>query len=182
MSVHGQSITDSGASCDYTSAHLYNGWGWNPVSQRSCEPLPEPGNSNCDYTDAAQYGGWGWNTFTQQSCPPLAIDLPVDTSPGGECIDSDGDGWGWDGIETCTFDPVNADDTHTEVSYIYAYCEDSDFDGWGWNGADSCRKAFKLRDSDVLLPQIDSVRWKAADLEGRIIQCSEFSYQQLWSK
>jgi len=177
MSAHGQSITASGAGCDYTSAHLYNGWGWNPVSRLSCAPLPASSTSNCDYTDAALYGGWGWNSVTRQSCPPLAVVLPVNTSTRGACVDSDGDGWGWDGVDTCTFDPIDAEDTSNVITNIYAYCEDSDHDGWGWNGADSCRKTFKLRNSDMLLPQSESVRWKAEDLEGRIIQCDEFSYQ-----
>ena len=41
------------------------------------------------------------------------------------CIDSDGDGYGWNGVETCT--PPETD---------VAVCLDTDpvGDGWGWNG------------------------------------------------
>ncbi len=46
------------------------------------------------------------------------------------CIDTDGDGWGWNPIlkESCT--NINTD---------AAPCIDTDGDGWGWNGTDSCR-------------------------------------------
>jgi len=39
------------------------------------------------------------------------------------CVDSDGDGWGWNGVTTC----------------FIQNCIDSDGDGWGWDGAMSCR-------------------------------------------
>ena len=52
--------------------------------------------------------------------------LPVDPVP-GECVDSDGDGWGWDGSNSCKIDPSE---------YV---CVDADGDGWGWNGFSSCR-------------------------------------------
>ncbi len=60
--------------CDYADADLYNGWGWNPDTQTSCEPL-ESDNSvdpDCNYRDADLYNGWGWNPFTKESCRPLA--------------------------------------------------------------------------------------------------------------
>lgn len=44
-----------------------------------------------------------------------------------ECVDSDGDGWGWDGSKSCKID---------SSEYI---CVDTDGDGWGWNGFSSCR-------------------------------------------
>lgn len=80
------------SACDYSDAALYNGWGWDPVARDSCPPLDE-----CDYSNANIYGGWGWNPGTQMSCPPL---MPT----AGVCIDSDGDGWGWDGVNSC---PIN---------------------------------------------------------------------------
>jgi len=87
------------AECSYADAAVYNGWGWNPVESVSCPPLDE-----CDYADAGLYGGWGWNAATQTSCAPL---MPT----AGECIDSDGDGWGWDGVASCRVDelPGNPD-------------------------------------------------------------------------
>lgn len=47
-----------------------------------------------------------------------------------ECHDTDGDGWGWDGVQSCiASDPVRGT------------CVDTDpqNDGWGWNGVESCR-------------------------------------------
>jgi len=46
-----------------------------------------------------------------------------------QCIDSDGDGWGWNGIETCQV-PVTAQ-TCTDTLPVG--------DGWGWDGSTSCR-------------------------------------------
>jgi len=46
------------------------------------------------------------------------------------CVDSDGDGWGWTGTESCIvqgFVPMEGE------------CIDYDGDGWGWNGVASCR-------------------------------------------
>lgn len=45
----------------------------------------------------------------------------------GECIDSDGDGWGWNGVESCQIGQLASRE-----------CIDADGDGWGWNGVDSC--------------------------------------------
>ena len=49
----------------------------------------------------------------------------VGATPNGECVDTDGDGWGWDGTDSCRITP--------------AQCIDDDGDGWGWNGSKSCR-------------------------------------------
>jgi hypothetical protein len=46
------------------------------------------------------------------------------------CVDTDGDGWGWTGTESCMvqgFVPMEGE------------CIDYDGDGWGWNGVASCR-------------------------------------------
>ncbi len=40
-----------------------------------------------------------------------------------ECVDVDGDGWGWDGQASCQ---------------IVGECTDSDGDGWGWDGHATC--------------------------------------------
>lgn len=74
------------------------------------------------------------------------VPVPVNNVPG--CIDTDGDGWGWNGTASCKLaasgslltsqtntigiDPVSA-----------SICVDSDGDGWGWNGVASCRTATK---------------------------------------
>lgn len=56
-------------------------------------------------------------------------------SPLTSCIDTDGDGWGWDGQESCLVSIQNTIDTSAIV------CIDSDGDGWGWTGTESCRIA-----------------------------------------
>lgn len=82
------------AECSYADASIYNGWGWDQIAGVSCPPLDA-----CDYTDADIHGGWGWNAGTLASCPPLVPTI-------GDCIDSDGDGWGWDGVESCLVDDL----------------------------------------------------------------------------
>lgn len=46
-----------------------------------------------------------------------------------ECIDHSGDGWGWDGEESCY---VGSE------SLMTGGCIDDDGDGFGWNGAETC--------------------------------------------
>ena len=50
-----------------------------------------------------------------------------DQSDQPECIDTDGDGWGWDGTDSCLIEI--AEDIE---------CIDSDGDGWGWDGTMTC--------------------------------------------
>ncbi len=54
----------------------------------------------------------------------------VDENESGECVDTDGDGWGWDGNASCRM----------EGSWheIKPECLDPDGDGWGWDGSESC--------------------------------------------
>lgn len=61
------------------------------------------------------------------------------TAFAAECIDTDGDGWGWDGTSSCEMP-----------------CVDNDGDGWGWNGTSSC-----LIDSNNSQPIL-----KGIELEG----------------
>ena len=49
-----------------------------------------------------------------------------------ECVDSDGDGYGWDGTQTCEPDPP-------PVLFPNGACVDLDGDGWGFNGVETCR-------------------------------------------
>ncbi len=76
-----------------------DGYGWN--GEETCTPKPTNPvvNPNCDYSYADLQGGWGWNATEQQSCKPVGIIItpPVPT----ECVDSDGDGFGWNSITTC---------------------------------------------------------------------------------
>jgi len=57
--------------------------------------------------------------------------IPPVGDPRFQCVDSDGDGWGWNGFETCS--PVTPDDEQREI-----VCIDTDGDGWGWTGTASC--------------------------------------------
>jgi hypothetical protein len=45
------------------------------------------------------------------------------------CIDTDGDGWGWDVVQSCRLKPVETECVDTEPLN----------DGWGWNGITSCQ-------------------------------------------
>ena len=95
--------------CDYSEAAVYNGWGWNAELGQSCAPLTETEVAdNCDYSNASVSNGWGWNRVTLSSCPPLSDSVDSDTHSGNselsnnvKCVDSDGDGWGWDGANSC---------------------------------------------------------------------------------
>jgi len=51
-------------------------------------------SSDCDYSNALIHGGWGWDPVALESCPPRGVQP-------GACVDSDGDGWGWDGVQSC---------------------------------------------------------------------------------
>ena len=52
--------------------------------------------------------------------------LMFSTSHAQECVDADGDGWGWNGTESCL------------VSSAPQACIDTDGDGYGWDGQASC--------------------------------------------
>ncbi len=56
---------------------------------------------DCDYSSAYLYGGWGWNERLRESCPPLPDVGSIAPPAVGACVDSDGDGWGWDGVASC---------------------------------------------------------------------------------
>lgn len=53
------------------------------------------------------------------------------------CLDPDGDGYGWDGNATCLITQGNQNQTLPSTDE--AVCVDNDGDGWGWNGVSSCR-------------------------------------------
>ncbi len=68
---------------------------------------------------------------TMSSSDPVTQTLP---SAGG-CIDSDGDGFGWNGVATCI--PDSSPSSNTSGSFAGA-CLDPDGDGFGWNGVSTC--------------------------------------------
>lgn len=104
--------------------------------------------------------GWGWDGF--KSCRVESKEVPVTVSneetteePVVEeeetvqettetnteetttllCIDTDGDGWGWNGITSCEVTEENSGDN----AIVQSICIDKDGDGWGWNGFASCQ-------------------------------------------
>lgn len=58
----------------------------------------------------------------------------------GPCVDTDGDGWGWNGSASCIVSGGAQDFTGApnNRSSNSGACVDSDGDGWGWNGTSSC--------------------------------------------
>ena len=64
------------------------------------------------------------------------------------CIDEDGDGWGWDGQQSCKVGSgvcvdENGDgwgwDGQQSCKVGSGVCVDEDGDGWGWDGQQSCK-------------------------------------------
>ena len=102
-----EDTTDQASTCDYSSADLFDGWGWNPVTLESCPPLEDTiidaELSACDYSNANQYDGWGWNPELLESCPPLEPEDPHSAFPvcSAQFFDSDGDGFGWENEASC---------------------------------------------------------------------------------
>jgi hypothetical protein len=161
--VYAQSDSNN---CDYSSASVNGGWGWNPVTQESCAPLqggtsagdaegPDASagidnSGNCDYSSAALYDGWGWDPVTLSSCPPIA-----QSAGNGRPVcrlansDSDGDGYGWENGQTCivgtsgeTAPEGEEGDQNTVPVSARPICSsasvDSDGDGYGWENNQSC--------------------------------------------
>ena len=92
-----------------------DGYGWE--NEQSCV-VDTSQQGQCE--DRGDFP-WGWNPVTLSSCL-----LGIQTEP-SECIDNDGDGFGWNGIATCI----------VELSQ----CEDRGGYPWGWNPVtlESCR-------------------------------------------
>jgi len=65
---------------------------------------------------------WGWDPTNLVSC---RLDE--------QCLDSDGDGWGWDGYTSCLVTDNNQRDVLVDENlYVGVPCIDTDGDGWGW--------------------------------------------------
>jgi hypothetical protein len=67
-------------------------------------------------------------------CDDDGADVGV-THLNAPCVDSDGDGWGWDGVGSC----IPGQDNSNQTNQADDDCVDPDGDGWGWNGFESCR-------------------------------------------
>jgi len=84
-------------------------------------------------------------TAPTTQAPPTSQQTAQVITP-GPCIDSDNDGFGWNGVATCTPDnprPATTTPAPTTVTAATTAtpgpCIDSDNDGFGWNGVDTCR-------------------------------------------
>ena len=69
-------------------------------------------------------------------------------SENNSCTDSDGDGWGWDGTDSCrvSVDTQSIGTSNSHEIPSASECIDSDGDGWGWDGIKSCRVESGLTD------------------------------------
>jgi len=79
-----------------------------------------------------------------------------------ECIDTDGDGWGWDGNASCKVEgyiPVAGE------------CIDSDGDGWGWDGVESCRMSDQAGTDTSAPRNVDLGTDKDSDSESGWVDC-----------
>ncbi len=69
------------------------------------------------------------------------------------CVDTDGDGWGWDGTQSCRIACVDTDGDGwgwdgTQSCRVITACIDSDGDGYGWNGVETCFVTCEDSDGD----------------------------------
>lgn len=77
-----------------------DGWGWDGTATCTLEAATNTGaDSDCDYSDAHLYGGWGWNAAASQCCAHL--ETVSNDESATQCIDTDGDGWDWNGSMSC---------------------------------------------------------------------------------
>ncbi len=139
------------AACDYSSADLFNGWGWNPIVQESCPPLTDAPQlaSSCDYSTSDNFNGWGWDPIARESCPPIEDQDPHAAFPvcSATLYDVDGDGFGWENEASCIITSAS------ELAPVFI--------------------------NDQTGNQVDLVRanWNANnDLANRIIQCDLYYY------
>jgi len=87
------------------------------------------------------------NNMGPDNCVPFSIDeseLNATIYAGVECIDGDGDGWGWQKPDrtpgrSCQVSSDQVIIEEVSDSHGIQYCIDTDGDGWGWDGATSCR-------------------------------------------
>lgn len=59
-----------------------------------------------------------------------------ETSVTGDCIDTDGDGYGWNGVESCRI--ADGENTNSGGQNSNSVCIDTDGDGYGWDGSATC--------------------------------------------
>jgi len=116
---------------------------------------------------------WGWNPVTLTSCRLDEV--------AGDCIDTDGDGWGWNGHESCL---VSNEDESTvvDVTYEGVLCVDNDGDGWGWQKPTnapgrSCFISDDDTESNESNESSENIWPNIPDVSGKDISC--YRYQQV---
>jgi hypothetical protein len=114
-----------------------NGQSTATENQSASDNAPNNSNPGSGNTGSSSNGGGKTDTANNTSAPN------GESSASGPCIDSDGDGWGWNGA-SCRVAGQSATSpsggTGTPVpSVTDGTCIDGDGDGWGWNGTSSCR-------------------------------------------
>lgn len=85
---------------------------------------------------ASDFNGSFPYLVTPYAGSPGNTSAPVSSGGGatnGACIDTDGDGFGWDGVGTCI--PPTASPTAPAAPMA---CIDTDGDGFGWDGSNTC--------------------------------------------
>ncbi len=106
-----------------------DGWGWD--GSATCDPGSTkadneraPAEKSSRQAENQQPARENDEPVQEKLAPAqqeVAVVIPAGADPGSECVDSDGDGWGWDGSQSCE-----------------AECVDDDGDGWGWDGDNTC--------------------------------------------
>ena len=116
-----------------------------------CTPQDAP-IGNVALTDGVPISATDFtNHFPYLVTPYAGSPGPSVTGPTGACVDSDGDGYGWNGTATCTPDnlPTACVDSDGDgygwdgsatclVEPVVGQCIDTDGDGFGWNGRETC--------------------------------------------
>ena len=103
----------------------YAGLGWVPLN---IDPVcPDPDGDNLGPGNCVPFATDG-SSFNEQVYEGL------------ECVDGDGDGFGWQQPQatpgrSCIIDN---NDVVVQQPMMEVYCVDTDGDGWGWNGVQSC--------------------------------------------
>jgi len=104
---------------------------------------PASALDHCEYSEPEVYISVVGATDTRYSLVISTLEQTETAAPGtiaveatANCIDTDGDGWGWDGTASCLVSASTA--PADEPSLETLPCIDDDGDGWGWDGTASC--------------------------------------------
>lgn len=84
--------------------------------------------------------GESWMNSTKLLKLDLNAEVTQNVAVTGTCVDAPplGDGWGWDGVQSCR---ILAESDSAAQVIVQGNCFDSPplGDGWGWDGVNSCR-------------------------------------------